>query len=260
MSDAFYLPDGDRFVPTGWTRGPWSAEAQHAGPAAALVGRAFERLEPAGELQVARLTLEVLRPIPVAPLRVEARAVRSGRRVQFAEGRVLAGDVEVARASGWRIRPSEAALPERGLDEPPPLPGPEDAAAPPMWSPGWTPNYFEAIEWRFARGMFTEPGPSAAWMRMRIPLVDGEEIAPLSRVLVVADSGNGISGELPIDRFVFINTELTVHLVRMPAGRWVCLDAVSMIGRTGVGLARSVLWDERGRIGSGNQSLLVSPR
>ncbi len=129
-----------------------------------------------------------------------------------------------------------------------------------MWDPGWNPNYFEAMQWRFARGGFLRPGPSAAWMRMGVALVEGEEPSPLSRVLVAADSGNGISVEFPIDRFLFVNTELTVHLARMPEGEWVCLDAVTRIGSTGVGLAQSVLWDERGRIGSGNQSLLVAPR
>jgi hypothetical protein len=76
MTDAFYVPDGDRFAPTAWTRGPWEREAQHAGPPAALVARAIEGLEPAGQLQVARFTFEVLRPIPLTELRIEARVVR----------------------------------------------------------------------------------------------------------------------------------------------------------------------------------------
>jgi len=261
VSEAFFVPDGERFLPTGWTRGPWSADAQHAGPAAALVARAIERLDPEGQLQVARFTLEVLRPLPLAPLRVEARAVRSGRRVQFAEAVLLAGDGEgeVARAAAWRIRPSPEPLPERNLD-PPPFPGPADSAEPPMWDPGWNPNYFEAMQWRFARGGFIQPGPSAAWMRMGVALVEGEEPSPLSRVLVAADSGNGISVEFPIDRFLFVNTELTVHLARMPEGEWVCLDAVTLPERDGIGLADTALYDERGPIGRALQTLLIGER
>ena len=60
--------------------------------------------------------------------------------------------------------------------------------------------------------------------------------------------------------YLFINTELTVHLFRLPVGEWLCLDAVSRIDPGGIGVAESVLWDEQGRIGRGNQSLLVAPR
>ena len=104
-----------------------------------------------------------------------------------------------------------------------------------------------------------QPGPAAVWMRMRVPLVAGEEPTQLTRVLVAADSADGISWELPFGEYLFVNTELSVHLVRMAAGRWVCLDARTRIAPDGVGLAESVLWDERGRIGAGAQSLLVAP-
>lgn len=259
MSDAFYLPDGERFVPTDWTRGPWDSKAQHAGPPAALLGRAIEALDPVGEMQVARFTLEVLRPIPLTPLKVEARIPRPGRRVQLAEATLSAGEDPVARASVWRIRPGEPSLAGTGLDTTPP-PGPDDSQPEPMFNPWGGPSYFASMEWRAARGSFFKPGPAAAWMRMRIPLVPDEEPSPLTRVLAAADSGNGISMELPLDRYLSINTELTVHLIRMPEGQWVCLDATTTIDPRGIGLAQSAIWDERGRIGSGNQSLLVTPR
>jgi hypothetical protein len=259
MSDAFYLRDGERFVPTDWTRGPWDPNAQHAGPPAALLGRAVEALNPIGEMQVARFTLEVLRPIPLIPLKVEARILRPGRRVQFAEATLSSDEGPVARASVWRIRPGEPSLSPAGLDTMPP-PGPDASQPEPMFDPWGGPSYFASMEWRAARGSFFKPGPAADWIRMRIPLVPEEEPSPLTRVLAAADSGNGISMELPLDRYISINTELTVHLIRMPDGEWVCLDAITRIDPRGIGLAQSAIWDERGRIGSGNQSLVVAPR
>ena len=95
---------------------------------------------------------------------------------------------------------------------------------------------------------------------MRQPLVDGEPPSPLVRVLVAADSGNGVSAALDYRRYLFINTELTVHLTREPAGEWVCLDAVTRPGTLGVGLAETVLSDERGRLGRAAQTLLVRAR
>lgn len=259
MTDCFYEIDGDRFIASPWTRGPWDARAQHAGPPAALVGRAIERLEPDGDMRVARFTLEIFRPIMVAPLRVEARLVRPGRRVQFAEATLSDDDGEVARASAWRIRASDPPVAEEVTEGSPP-PGPDGLESYEFPNLTGTQSYLSAMEGRFARGAFSEPGPAAAWMRMRIPLVGGEEPSPLTRALAAADSGNGISQVLDPRTHLFINTELTVHLVRAPVDDWVCLDAVTRIDPHGIGLAESVLWDRRGRIGGGRQSLYVSAR
>jgi Acyl-CoA thioesterase C-terminal domain/Acyl-CoA thioesterase N-terminal domain len=260
VADAFYVPDGDRFAPTPWTRGPWDPNAQHAGPPAALVARAVEGFEPDGRWQVARFTLEVLRPIPLTALRIDARVVRPGKRVQFAEASLVDERAEVARASVWRIRASDQPVPAAG-QEPPPFDPPLESQPLPVFEPPWEgESYFAAMEWRRAAGAFFEPGPAALWMRARIPLVEGEETSPLARVLVVADSGNGISSVSSPLEYLFINTELTVHLFRLPVGEWVCLDAVSRIDPSGVGVAESILWDEVGRIGRANQALLVAPR
>jgi acyl-Coa thioesterase superfamily protein/acyl-CoA thioesterase superfamily protein len=260
VDDAFYVRDGDWFASTPWTRGPWDPGAQHAGPPAALVARAIEGLEPDREFQVARFTLEILRPIPLTALRVEARVARPGKRVQLVEASLLDERGDVARAGAWLIRRADEPVPAAG-QEPPPFDAPLDAPAAPVFDPPWEgESYFTAMEWRVVRGAFFEPGPAAAWMRSRIPLVEGEEPSPLARVLIVADSGNGISSVRSPLEYLFINTELTVHLFRLPVGEWVCLDAVSRIDPSGIGVAESILWDETGRLGRGNQALLVAPR
>lgn len=256
MAEAFYVREGDRFVPTELTRGPWSADAQHAGPPAALVARAIESLDGEG-LRLARFTFDVLRPVPLTPLRVEARSIRSGRSTQYAQATLLDDDGEIARASAWRIRGE----PREELDmDPTPPPSPEDAGTAPFFEMPWSPSYFDAMEWRLARGVLDAPGPAAVWMRMRCALVDGEEPSAAARVLCAADSGNGISWALPLETSIFINTEITVHLARLPEGEWVCLDARTRVGSAGVGFAESVLWDERSMIGRGTQALLVGPR
>ena len=167
------------------------------------------------------------------------------------------GSRPVARALAWRLRIDAGVA---ALDAGPPPPGPDAGNERPFFETGQDVGYHTAMDYRFLEGAFTEPGPARVWLRMRHPLVAGEPTSPLARVLVAADSGNGVSAALDYRRHVFINTELTVHLIRVPAGEWVHLDAVTYVGPQGVGLSESVLHDTTGRLGRAAQTLLVRRR
>jgi hypothetical protein len=116
------------------------------------------------------------------------------------------------------------------------------------------------MEWRAVRGGMDVPGPAAVWARQRIPLVDGEEPSGLQRLVTAADSASGVSNFLDPRQWWFINSELTVHLRRQPDGEWVGMDAVTLVGRTGVGTATSILHDGDGPVATGAQALLVRAR
>jgi hypothetical protein len=263
VSEAFFLSDGERFVATPHTRGPWDPGFQHAGPPAALLGREVERCQPREGFTVGRITFEILRGVPVAPLSVVARVVRPGRSVELLEATLSDESGEVMRATAWRLRTAHLDVPA-DLAGPPPPGTPDTADASPQtvsFTPGGESfGYHRAMEWRFVRGRFEELGPATVWMRMRHPLLPGEEPSPLTRVLVAADSGNGVSASLDFQRWVFINTDLTVHLHRHPAGEWVCLDSTTYATGDGVGLSDTALYDERGLIGRAAQTLLVDRR
>ena len=258
MADSFYVPLGeDRWLGTVHTTGPWDPGTQHGGPPSALLGRAIQRCGPREDMVVARFTCEIVRAIPVGEITVQARLARPGRSVELLEAVAAAGGREVARAAAWRVlRAAAPAVPAR-LPAPPGLP-PEGQGMRP--DSNWVDGYLSAIEWRVAGGSLTAPGPAAVWSRMRYPLVPDEEPSPLERVLATADSGNGVSWELDLGRWHFINPELTVHLHREASGEWICLDAQTMISTGGAGLATSVLSDLTGPVGVGAQSLLVAPR
>ena len=261
MPDAFYEPAGERLLATELTRGPWDPGAQHAGPPAALLGRALERLPDAEQFQIARVTCEILRSVPIGPVAVGARVVRPGRRVQLLEAELQGEDGEtLMRASAWRIRTAPVEIPPAALPAGEPPPGPEHGSEVEFFPTGQELGYHSAMEVRFLEGRFLEPGPATVWLRMRQPLVSGEQPTPLQRVLVTADVGNGVSAALDYHRYLFINVDLTVHLERLPAGEWVCVDAVTLPQPNGVGTAESVLSDERGRIGRAVQTLLISER
>lgn len=259
MEEAFYEAADDGFVATELTRGPWDPGAQHAGPPAGLIGREVERVAGGEGFQVARVTFEILRPVPIGPVRVEAELVRPGRSVQMIEASLFAGDAEAVKARAWRIRRNEIEVPDDVRATPPP-PGPERGDEPEFFATGQSVGYHTAMEWRSVGGGFLEPGPATVWMRMGCELVAGEAPTPLQRTLVAADVGNGISAVLDWRRFVFINVDLTVHLERMPVGEWVCVDAVTHPQSHGIGTAESILSDERGRIGRAAQALLIAQR
>jgi hypothetical protein len=180
---------------------------------------------------------------------------RPGRSVEMLDASLSGPDGEVMRARAWRLQAGDMTL-DRPADPPPP--GPESGAPGEFFATGQDVGYHTAMEYRFVSGGFLEPGPAVVWMRMGVPLVEGEEPSPLQRVLIAADSGNGVSAALDWREHLFINTDLSVHLLRPPAGEWVCLDAVTHVD--GLGLSDTVLWDERGRIGRAAQTLLVRRR
>jgi len=254
MSEAFYEPLGrGRYMSTGHTSGPWDVRSQHAGPPAALLGRALEATDPRDGTMLARITFEILGPVPLAEVEVESRVLRPGKTVELLEAQLNAGGRPVMSARAWRLPFTEAPGAGDGAGPPPPRP---DVETPPPHDFG----YGHAVEVRFAAGGWFEPGPATAWTRLRVGVVPDEEPSPLQRVLAVADSGNGISAVMSWDEWLFINPELTVHVVRPPVGGWVVLDAVTTIAPGGAGLARSVLSDEAGPVAYGAQSLLVAPR
>jgi hypothetical protein len=261
--DAFYERDGDRFRATELTRGPWDPGAQHAGPPAALLAHALEGLPESGDFQVGRVTFEILRSVPIAPVRVQARVARPGRRVQMLEAELSDGDGDgevLMRARAWRIRTAEVEVPPEAIVDAEPPPPPEQAAEANFFPTGQEHGYHSAMEVRFVSGDWVEPGPATVWLRMRQPLVAGEEPTPLQRTLVVADVGNGVSASLDFRRFLFINVDLTAQLERMPVGEWIGIEAVTLPQPSGVGSSDSVLYDQTGRIGRALQTLLISER
>ncbi|MCD0481092.1 thioesterase family protein [Streptacidiphilus sp. ASG 303] len=250
----------DRFRPTLLTRGPWSPHTQHAGPPAALLGRAVQDRPGAREdMRLARVTFDILRPVPIRPLTVETRLLRQGRGTELVEASLRPdGEAEVMRATALRIRTEPGAHP--AVAPGPALPGPGEAEPEPFYPVPWETGYHTAVECRFAAGSFLGRGPATCWMRMRVPLVAGEKTSPLERVLVAADSGNGVSNVLDFASHVFVNPDLTVHLHRHPVGEWVCLDARTGVDDAGLGMAEAALHDERGPIGRSVQSLFVTRR
>lgn len=250
--------DADRFRATTAAAGPWDPRALHGGPPSALLAGVLERaVAESGSFVPARLTVELLRPVPVdADLSVAATVRRPGRKVCVADATITVDDTVLVTATLQGIRTEAMDLgwiPD--LDAPAP-PG-RGVRHVPVGPPAF---HTKGVEHRYLDGTsFEKLGAATDWIRLLVPVIAGEEPTPLQRVAAVADFGNGISGLFPMDEVTFINPDLSVFLYRLPVGEWVCLDAVTRLGPSGTGLAESLLFDEQGPIGRAVQTLLVAP-
>jgi hypothetical protein len=261
-SSAYVALDNGSFASTDLTRGPWHPEHQHGGPPIALAARGIERAAAGlGLAHVARLTANLLRPVPIAELAVAVQTEYAGRNVAHFSAQVSAGGKEFVRCTAVAQREAELDIPS-GLQGHPLPQAPRPVEQSPVQRFPFstkTIGYQDLIESRMAEGAMFR-GPSAVWFRMRCPLVAGEEPSALQRVAVAADSGNGISAILDFRRYIFVNSDLTINLLRKARGEWICIDARTLLGTDGGGLAESRIFDERGLIGRSTQSLAIRLR
>jgi len=198
--------------------------------------------------------VEILGPVPVTEVEVTAELERPGRAVELLSATMTVAGRSVATARAWRIASSDSASVAGGAGD---ALAPPEVGRPLELAGGWGSGYLDAMEWRALRGSFEQRGPATMWVRQRVPLIEGEHPSPLQRLLVVADSGNGVSARLDPRQWHFINPELSVHIHRAPTGDWIGLDAATVIGDAGVGVATSVMHDVDGPVARGAQALLV---
>lgn len=258
MSASYFVRRGDAYEATPLTRGPWDPGLQHAGPAAALLAGAVERHPEASGMQVARLTLELLRPLPVGgTFTVTTAPGRAGRKVRGLEASLALDGRPVARATALLVRRGAVGGATDGTG--PALPPPEASA---RWDfPFFTEEvgYHRSMELLVAGGRFGS-GHMAVWFRLRVGVVDGEEPSPLQRLAAAADSGNGVSVALDLGRYTFVNPDLTIALLRPPRGEWFALDARTLSTGEGAAISDTQLSDETGVVGRAVQVLLVEER
>jgi hypothetical protein len=255
---AIYRVDGHRVVTSPDAAGPWDPRLQHGAAPAALVVWAAEAIPTPQPMRIARVTIDLMRPVPVAPLTLQTEVLREGRKIQLCAVRLLAEGVVVVGATVLKIKTQALNLPSEVADVAVELPGPDQAREENVnfsSSP-----FVTGISLRAARGRFGVPGPGAIWYRVDRPLVEASAVSQVMRAVVAADFCNGTSAALDFREWTFINADLTVNFARQPAGAWILLDAESWVGPDGAGIASARLADESGYFGRAIQSLVIEKR
>jgi hypothetical protein len=265
MPEALFAPNNRAFEPTGLTRSYWSASAQHGGPPAGLLARAIERVPTSIPMHVVRLTVDLYRPVPIdTPVCTETRVVKDGRRIQVVDASLLAEGRTVARASALKIRTSEIAL------QRPPVPwvapaGPYEAEAVSWAQAGAAESDLEffhthAIEVRTVDGSLFKPGEGLSWVRLAVPVVEGEPTTPFVATATLSDVGNGNAMALDGRTWLYVNPDLSLTLHRLPVGEWLGMRSAAQQHPSGIGSADSQLFDTTGPVGRVVQSQIIEPR
>jgi acyl-coenzyme A thioesterase PaaI-like protein len=254
-----YRVEHDTAFATEFTAGPWDRGLQHGGAPTALIAWAADNIPTREPMQVMRITVDLLRPVPIGPLQIRAEVVREGRKIQLCAVTLLNENVVVVRASVLKIRRAQFTLPPTAVEEPIALPAPEDGHDAGVESSNPS-ALIHGMTMRVVKGNFRQPGAAAIWFRVDRPLFENQPLTPLQRAAMVGDFCNGVSTVLEWGKWTFINGDLTISLARPPIGDWILLDAQTWLGDGGSGIAFAKLGDRRGYFGRAVQSLVIEPR
>ena len=233
-------------VPSLFAQGPWNPDHLHGGPICGVLARAIESCASPVPMRVVRMTVEMTRAVPMAPLSVHAEVTRAGRRIQQIDAQIAAEGKTLVRATALRVRVGSAdaalAIP---FDEPVPERAPGPARDPEMMRL-FPPGFIRSLDFLRTR-VATRSEAGVIWARLRVPLVEGEAVTPFVRLATLCDFASGTGNPIDFTRFTSINPDLSLHVLRAPRGEWiglrgaqrdrgrrhrpVCRDAVRRRGR-----------------------------
>jgi acyl-coenzyme A thioesterase PaaI-like protein len=227
--------------------------------------RAAERAASEVGLRVARLTVDILKPVPMEPLAVSTEFRRRGRRMAVVDAAMTRADddtpVATARFVALRERDELAAAfapPSEGPSGPDGIPS--RRLVPPELRDRFPPGFHLSVEIRQSR----DDSGAIAWVTSPLDLVEGEPMSPLERCAAICDLTAVISGQMQPGQgaagqfTLLLNTDTTIHLLRPPAGEWFAFSNSSIADRNGIGVAEVALHDEKGFLGRSVQTMTSS--
>ncbi|MGY4720832.1 thioesterase family protein [Naumannella huperziae] len=252
-ADPYFRSLGDgRYAPTAHTEGAWARDEQHMAPIGGLLVQELLDHESRTDLQLARVSFDILGKIPLAEFTIEVRTLRPGRTIELVQAEASAGGRAFLRATGWRLVASDTSAVAGGA--PPPPPTPDLLPSTPL-ATDWGGGYIDSLRVRPVRP--PEPGHGEVWLGTDVALRDRGPVSDLARLAGLIDTANGVAPRRDPREWLYPNTDLTVHLYRQPIGGWLGLVVDVVWGETGVGLTSTTLFDERGAWGRAEQILTL---
>jgi hypothetical protein len=255
MPSYFERLDDARYRPTAHTGGAWDPEEQHFSPLGGLMIHAIDRSAASREragMRLSRISFDILGRLAREDFTVHVATLRPGRTIELVEATVVIGERTAVRGRAWLLAAGDTSAVAGG--EVPALEAPEGLATLDLTSV-WHGGYIASLDMR-AVGR-PEPGRATAWVSTDLDLVAGEPSGPLARYVALVDTANGVAVRVQPGEWIFPNVDLTIHLHRQPAGRWVGLDTTVVFGPEGQGVTSAVLHDLAGQVGHAQQILTI---
>ncbi|WP_433868998.1 thioesterase family protein [Saccharopolyspora sp. CA-218241] len=256
-SSYFERIDEHRYKPTPHAGGAWDRAEQHFSPLGGLLVHAIDGYRagrPDDGMVLGRISFDILGRLAADECEIRVETVRPGRTIELVEATALIAGRPVVRARAWLLATLDTGpVSGGGADRL----TPPDTLAPWPMSSLWPGGFIASLDVRPLAE--PQPGRTTAWISTELDLVAGEAASPLASYLALVDTANGIAVRRNPTEWMFPNVDLTVHLHRLPEGRWTGLDTTVVFGPAGQGVTSTVLHDVIGPVGHAQQILTVRP-
>jgi len=255
---AIFIREGHLFRATEQAGGPWSPDMLQGSATIGLMVREVERLADQSGFAVRRLTFDLWRPAGLRAFRLETDMLRDGRKAKTIQVRLMDGEVEIGRCTALLTAqgcsPADPFSKAASVDA-----APETGTPPPAFAQKWS-RYFQNVSVRLIEGALEKPGPAAAWMRLDMPLVEGEANTPLVQAVQAADFSSGVGQIVDMREWTFINPEISLYFFRAPEDEWILIRSRTRVGANGAGLTTASLSDRKGPFAEVMQAMTFEKR
>jgi Acyl-CoA thioesterase C-terminal domain/Acyl-CoA thioesterase N-terminal domain len=256
---AIFVPDNNLFRATEHAGGPWAPDMLQGSATTALMTREVERLAVASGFAVRRLTFDLWRPAGLRAFALATDMLRDGRKAKTMQVRLLDGETEIGRCTALLTAQGSQSPPDPFSKAAASDAAPETGTPPPAFAQKWS-RYFQNVSVRLIEGALERPGPAAAWMRLDVPLVDGEANTPLLQAVQAADFSSGVAQIVDMRQWSFINPEISLYFFRAPEEEWILIRSRTRVGANGAGLTMASLSDRRGPFAEVMQAMTFEKR
>jgi hypothetical protein len=255
---AIFTREGDLFRATEQAGGPWSPDMLQGSATTGLMVREVERLADNTGFAVRRLTFDLWRPAGLRAFRTVSDMLRDGRKAKTMQVRLMEGEVEIGRCtallSAQGESPADPFSKAAAADA-----GPDTGTPPPSFAQKWS-RYFQNVSVRLIEGALEKPGPAAAWMRLDVPMVEGEANTPLLQAVQAADFSSGVGQIVDMRQWTFVNPEISLYFFRAPEDEWILIRSRTRVGANGAGLTTASLSDRQGPFAEVMQAMTFEKR
>jgi Thioesterase-like superfamily len=233
----------------------------HAGPmvrglaVSGLLARAAEAVVAEacdGALHPTRWTVELFRPVALGRVRPTARVLRRGRRLCLVQADLLQDGEVVSTARGLFLRPGQSPSGATWTSGDLPHPPPSDLPV----SESHRLYFSEEIGWTESADHHHNADRKELWQKSP-PIVLGEVPSPFQMVAAAADLASVVTnwGTAGVG---FVNTDLSLSLIRLPSSSLMGLSARDHWERAGVSVGTAIVFDEQGVVGTCAVSAIIS--